>query len=188
MIYFTSDHHFGHKNIIEYAKRPFANVSEMDEVMFNNWNNTVKKDDLVYYLGDFSFCALSLTKDVLERLHGEKILIRGNHDKQRNKLVGPKLFKEIHQELSIKLENRKVLLCHYPYYPNEQELEEAIQNNYDIRYLERRPKNNGGILLCGHVHEKWKIKDKAINVGVDQWDFTPVSEKELSAFINEELK
>jgi len=77
-IFFTSDTHFGHKNILKYCNRPFVNVEEMDEVMIERWNGRIGKNDSVYHLGDFSFS--SNPKTYFERLNGKKILIIGNHD------------------------------------------------------------------------------------------------------------
>jgi len=53
-IWFTSDHHFGHKNIIEFSKRPFANVEEMNAELVKRWNERIAKEDKVYHLGDFA--------------------------------------------------------------------------------------------------------------------------------------
>ena len=53
-VYFTSDLHFGHKNIIRYDHRPFSSVQEMDAELIRRWNNKVKDEDLVYILGDVS--------------------------------------------------------------------------------------------------------------------------------------
>lgn len=79
MIFFTSDHHFCHANIIKYCKRPFESVDQMNEEMVRRWNEVVGDEDTVYYLGDFS-----LAKQAVElfarRLNGEKHFIMGNHD------------------------------------------------------------------------------------------------------------
>ena len=81
----TSDLHFFHKNIIAFHKniiadcqRPFADVEEMNEVIIKNWNEVVKKDDMVYVLGDFSFCSREMVKELVLKLNGRKILIAGN--------------------------------------------------------------------------------------------------------------
>lgn len=79
-IYVTSDLHFGHKNIIKFENRPYKDVEEMTEGLINNWNSVVTANDLVYILGDFSFMGKRKTEEVLKRLRGKKILIKGNHD------------------------------------------------------------------------------------------------------------
>ncbi|WP_042199148.1 metallophosphoesterase [Paenibacillus camerounensis] len=84
-VFFTSDHHFGHKLIIDFESRPFANVQEMDEAMIENWNASVAAGDTVFHLGDFSFLGLEATRDIVSRLNGYKILILGNHDRGRGR-------------------------------------------------------------------------------------------------------
>jgi calcineurin-like phosphoesterase family protein len=78
--YFTSDTHFGHKNILEYEKeaRPFDTVEEMNEQLIANWNDTVNQKDIVFHLGDFAFGAINVP--IADRLNGNKRLVMGNHD------------------------------------------------------------------------------------------------------------
>lgn len=78
--WFTSDTHFGHKNILEYEKdaRPFSTIEEMHEVLIDRWNSVVKPNDVVYHLGDFCFGKRWI--GIAERLHGRKKLVMGNHD------------------------------------------------------------------------------------------------------------
>lgn len=78
--WFTSDTHFGHKNILEFEReaRPFKCLEEMHEVMIDRWNRVVLNCDTVYHLGDFAFGRANLK--IAERLNGKKILIMGNHD------------------------------------------------------------------------------------------------------------
>lgn len=86
-IFFTSDTHFGHANIIQHCERPFASVEEMTEKLIENWNACVKAGDRVYHLGDFALkLNVSEIESIVRRLHGEKFLVWGNHD-QKNKSV-----------------------------------------------------------------------------------------------------
>lgn len=78
-LFFTSDTHFGHENIIGYCDRPFKNVGHMDETLIRNWNATVTPDDQVFHLGDF--CIKGNYHKYRKRLNGNIIHIKGNHDK-----------------------------------------------------------------------------------------------------------
>ncbi len=99
MIWVTSDHHFGHKNIIRYCNRPFATSDEMNKEMVKRWNEKVKKEDLVIHLGDFAFKGRA--KEFREQLNGTILLIEGNHDSKTNEgfikvqgnlIIGNKIF------------------------------------------------------------------------------------------------
>lgn len=79
-IWFTSDHHFGHKNIIEFSKRPFANADEMNAEMVKRWNEKVGQDDLVYHLGDFALMSSGKVRQLRAQLNGRICLITGNHE------------------------------------------------------------------------------------------------------------
>lgn len=78
--WFTSDHHFGHKNILEYEKksRPFATLEEMHDALITAWNSLIGLRDIVYHLGDFAFGKQNLA--FAKKLHGKKRLVMGNHD------------------------------------------------------------------------------------------------------------
>jgi len=78
-----SDPHFDHKNIIRYAHRPFKNVEQMNETILKNYNKKVKKDSLVYFLGDMAFGRGSRGANFwFKQLKGHIIYFRGNHDKR----------------------------------------------------------------------------------------------------------
>ncbi len=78
--FFTSDTHFGHKNILEYEKdaRPFSTIEEMNEIIIERWNSVVTNKDIVYHLGDFAFGRRNI--NIASRLNGKKRLVMGNHD------------------------------------------------------------------------------------------------------------
>jgi calcineurin-like phosphoesterase family protein len=83
-VFLTSDTHFGHVNICNFTNydgspvRPWDSVEEMDEEMVKRWNDTVGSKDKVYHLGDVVINRRSL--QILNRLNGDKVLIKGNHD------------------------------------------------------------------------------------------------------------
>ena len=81
MIFFTSDSHFGHANIIKHCNRPFSSVEEMDEHLISAWNSRVRPSDTIYILGDLIFRSTASPDSYLSRLRGKKHLILGNHDK-----------------------------------------------------------------------------------------------------------
>ena len=78
-LFFISDLHFSHANIINLANRPFKDVLEMNKTLIENWNNTVSKSDTVFILGDFCFGQASVWEKLLRQLNGNKVLILGNH-------------------------------------------------------------------------------------------------------------
>jgi calcineurin-like phosphoesterase family protein len=174
-IWFTSDHHFFHRNIAKYTGRPWESIVVMNDVMVKRWNEVVGKDDLVYHLGDFIFGGKELIKIYANQLNGDKILIKGNHDKNVNRFLDAG-FLEVHDRIDLTIAGRNVIVCHYPYW-NEDEP--------NIKYRERRPIDKGDWLIHGHVHEKWKIKGKMINVSVEQWDYYPVHLETIIDIIEE---
>lgn len=79
-VYTIGDLHFGHKNVIGFDHRPFADVDEMDHVLIELWNGRVQPDDTVYILGDICYRSERAPEWYLQQLKGHKILILGNHD------------------------------------------------------------------------------------------------------------
>jgi calcineurin-like phosphoesterase family protein len=100
-IYLISDTHFDHANIIKYCNRPFRSVSQMDKTIVDNWNETVKENDTVYFLGDWSYGTGSRPAPYwMKRLNGQIISIKGSHDKEGKPRVDLKskkhTFKLVH--------------------------------------------------------------------------------------------
>lgn len=171
MIHFTADHHFWHKNIIEYAHRPFNDVEEMNEIMIHRWNSVVKDDHLTYVLGDFAFASPSKIDHLLRRLNGQKVLVLGNHDYTFKKAKWVKMgFDRVTTGESIDIAGQRVELSHYPTY---------IASKW---------------MLHGHVHNRWRVKENIyytggrLNVGVDVWNFIPVSLNKIIKVVRGKLK
>lgn len=170
MIYFTSDTHFFHSNIIKLSKRPFDNYEAMHESLIYNWNNKVKEKDDIYILGDFSHKGKGIeVNETLKRLNGKKYLIKGNHDGFLNDDdFDESLFEWIKDYYVMRYEKHKIVLFHFPILEWDGYFTEAIH-------------------LYGHVHNSRKsasqykrleiLGRRALNVGVDVNNFTPVSIK-----------
>src|ERR1700677_1793896 len=106
-VWFTSDPHFWHKNIIRLCNRPFSSVEEMHKQLIAHWNNVVSDEDTVYVLGDVFFCGAQKAHEILNQLKGKKILVRGNHDKfTLTKLKS--MFSAVHQQLKIHVRDKAV--------------------------------------------------------------------------------
>lgn len=87
-IWFTSDTHFFHTNIIKYCDRPFYSVEEMNEIMVQRWNAVVKPQDKVWHLGDVAMkCTDKQLNSLLKRLNGHKRLTVGNHDNVKSPAI-----------------------------------------------------------------------------------------------------
>jgi calcineurin-like phosphoesterase family protein len=193
-IFFTSDLHFGHKNILTYCPRPYKTVEEMNETLVNNWNSVVSSIDTVYVLGDLMM-SYEQGKNYVKRLQGKKYLIFGNHDKPFGKTGDTyKKWEEAYKDLGFneiypKLTYEGFNLNHIPY-----------ECPFDKReYLNKyKTLDDGTPLLCGHVHEKWGTLKTSkgtiqINVGVDSpgmpWSglYRPATFEEIYSVYEQEL-
>jgi len=115
MIFFTADLHLGHANIIKHCNRPFSSVDEMDEYLISAWNKSVRPKDSIYILGDLIFRNKMLPEIYLNRLHGKKHLLLGNHDKDWVKKTDmQKYFILVERFVEISDGSNKITLCHYP--------------------------------------------------------------------------
>lgn len=114
-IFYISDTHFGHNNVIYFDKRPFEDSEEMDKEMIARWNDQVKRGDHVYIVGDFIWTKPNAASEYLSKLNGHKHLILGNHDKGMGKEAKTaRFFASIQEIKTIKDDGRKVFMCHYP--------------------------------------------------------------------------
>lgn len=194
MRFFTSDTHFGHKNIIKYSHRPYRDYSHMDEMLINNWNERVGDTDVVYHLGDVAMGDSERWDGILKRLNGYKVLVVGNHDRvfagekarQREKWDEKyhEWFDEVHDNFrGLWLDNGTIVdLSHFPY--------DGDSHDGD-RYEAFRLPDTGRVLIHGHTHaegedgrvSKSKRGTLQVHVGVDSWNYRPVSEDEVISLI-----
>ena len=187
-IFFTSDQHFGHEHIIKFCDRPFEHVDELNEKMVENWNKVVPSDGLVYHLGDFAWGGYQVWKKFRERLNGDIILIKGNHDLKNLTPTAHELFKHVVFQMRVEIEGRRVWLNHFPLL--------CYSGTY-------RDFNGFEYNLFGHVHlsnhasrNNGKDTDRCLNnlfqtqydVGVDFNEFTPISWYEVNEKILAQVK
>lgn len=193
--WFTSDNHFGHRNIIKYCNRPYADVDEMNQKLANSWRELVGVDDEVWIIGDVCMGDKTKTLPLVGSLPGIKHLITGNHDdpfEGRGSWVSDKdieadrwiylqYFDTVENSATLTINGEIVNLCHFPYTG----IARPDRSDGDgDRFASSRLQDDGRVLLCGHVHDAWKTKDKMINVGIDVWDYKPVSEEEIIRTMN----
>ena len=113
-IFYISDLHFKHKNIIKFDGRPFSCTEEMDAILINNWNLTVSNKDKVFILGDFCWGKEEDWLHYLQLLNGVKTLIKGNHDLRQMSSKCRNLFADVKDYKEIKDKGRTVIMSHYP--------------------------------------------------------------------------
>jgi calcineurin-like phosphoesterase family protein len=151
----TSDLHFGHKNIMTFCpvtRARFRNdVDYMNQAMIEEWNAIVGVEDTVYILGDVAFMSGSDAAKTVNRLNGNKILVRGNHDRKTLLDVNFRnAFKEVHEYLDINYNGTKVVMFHYP-------------------IAEWDQMHRGSVHFHGHLHgnpnglEEYRIRDMGMD-------------------------
>jgi calcineurin-like phosphoesterase family protein len=124
MIWFTSDTHYNHKNIVRGVAewedksqcRPFDTLEEHNERLIDNFNKLIRPGDTLYHLGDWSFGGFQFIEEFWSRLQCENIhIVLGNHDHhiERNKDNIQRLFKSVQHYKEIKIGNHQIVLCHY---------------------------------------------------------------------------
>jgi len=154
-IFFTSDHHFGHTNIIKYCNRPFESVQKMDEIMILNWNNRVGPNDTVIHVGDFALCSSEYALKVRNRLNGKIHIVWGNHDKVSRYLK----WESTGDYMELKIADYpSIVIAHYAH---------KVWNKM----------HKGAWHLYGHSHGTLPDDpySKSFDIGVDCWNFTPIT-------------
>ena len=176
-IFFTSDSHANHFNIIGSCNRPFKDENEMNEALIEKWNSVVDEDSIVFHLGDFAWGGYIKWKLFRDALNGHIVLIKGNHDDKNLTTTGEKEFFDfVAYQMKIRIGKRAVYLNHYPFL--------CYAGTY------REPKDQVWA-LHGHIHlgpnslsgldvpRMEYLLPTQYDVGVDMNDFTPISWEEV---------
>ena len=180
-IYFTSDLHFGHSNVIHFDNRPFLSVEEMDAELIRRWNTKVQPDDKVYVLGDMIWKSRDQdASDIIQSLNGQITLIKGNHDHFLHNKQARDLLADVkdYDDICVTLEDgtkRRCILSHF-FIP--------MYNGHHYQ----------GIHLHGHSHftneadyeialAEWMnacgCRNEIYNVGCMYWNYEPVTLDEI---------
>lgn len=155
-IWFTSDTHFGHKNILKFCPgtRLGSTPEEHDQLLINKWNHLVAPTDEVYILGDVFFCGLEESARIAQQLNGIKHVVLGNHDKVIEKSPSlQKMFASVQHYKELVIDDIHMILFHYP-------------------QLEWNGMHRGSFCLFGHVHGTLDnhpeiINFRSMDVGID---------------------
>lgn len=169
--YFTADHHFGHALML--TMRPFSTTDEMDRALIDAWNATVREDDIVWHLGDFSYCDVDRTRAIFNQLKGRKRLILGNHDLDNRGNVRKTLV-----DLAWDQPPTHYAEC-------KQAGERIILNHYAMRTWSASC--HGSWHFYGHSHGRLSNYGRSRDVGVDCPDtgFAPRTFAQLIASIKD---
>ena len=180
-VWFTSDTHFFHENILRFCNRPFGSIQEMNEALISRWNETVPKDGIVFHLGDFAYGGAKEWNDILSRLNGQVYLILGNHDMKKRKQGFMNRFVYVTEQMTIRVGGQAIILNHCPLLT----FGGAYRNVWQF---------------FGHVHSGSRpnpgldhprlsmLFPRQYDVGVDNNDYRPVSFMEVKAKIDSHVR
>ena len=169
-VFVTSDSHFGHRRIAEYANRPYSSVEEMDEDLIKRWNEVVSNDDIVFHLGDFAFGSVEKQKAYFDRLNGAKYLILGNHDGSASRMARIGFLDPVNSRVR-RYGDVDIHMVHNP------------------DHAKSVPED--GFVFYGHCHDRTPEKyDKMptwVNCCVEKWDYRPVCVDDIIMSIGSKL-
>lgn len=167
-IYFTSDLHLGHRNILKLSNRPFGEIEHHDDVIIDNYNKIVGKDDVCYILGDIAWNqSYENYKKIFSRLNGRKYIIIGNHDNKQHLIRCQKdgLIISVESAKNLQIGKDNIYLSHYP------------MREWSGFY-------RGAYHLYGHCHGNLDDYKQSTDIGVDCWEYEPVSYEEVKEYID----
>lgn len=172
-VFFTADEHYRHRNIAEYCGRPWKSTAQMEQKLIFEHNRVVGKEDEVFHLGDFAFVSRQdsmRVKSIVEKLNGTHHLILGNHDEIKPFTYVKCGFESVHTAFWFEVDEYSFVLAHDP------SIYTVFQNDHET------------VVLVGHIHNLFQHmlpERRIINVGVDVWDYKPVSLEEILELLRE---
>jgi calcineurin-like phosphoesterase family protein len=166
-IFFTADLHLGHKKLVADGLRPFQSIEEHNETIIERWNKKVNVYDTVYVLGDVVW---GREYQILERLKGNIFIIEGNHDRMNilRKAKADRIIEGYLSSYLLSYDKKYVWMSHYPH------------RSWNRSF-------HGSYHAYGHVHNTLPDYGLSTDVGVDKWDFTPVSWEEFKAYMENKV-
>lgn len=152
MIYFTSDLHFLHKNIIKFNRPYYSDVASMNEAIVETINARVTPEDTLYILGDVALGSIVAATSYLERINCQIKIVPGNHDSSRglrnyNYLPNVEVLPQLHE---INIGDNSIVMCHFPM---------VVWNC----------SHHGSWHLFGHTHGSYAGLGKSLDVGWDNY-------------------
>lgn len=157
--FFTADLHLKHGGIIKHCRRPFVDYDHQWRVIKTHWNKTIKPGDLTYILGDVCWGS---DYSLLKELNGQKIVIKGNHDNEKTLIKARKegVIQQFYDVKGVRIDGQYIWMSHYAH------------RTWPLKHY-------GAWHIYGHSHGTIPDEGKSTDVGVDCWNFYPVSFKEL---------
>ena len=157
--------------------RPWDNAEEMDEHLVKVYNERVKPNDKIYFLGDVVINRKALK--IMHRLNGDKVLIRGNHDIFRDNE-----YREHFRELRAYHVMNGMILSHIPVH--EASISRFGCNIHGHLHANRVMKARGVDTRTGEILYSDEIDPRYYNVSVEQTDFAPILFEDVLKRITEQ--
>jgi calcineurin-like phosphoesterase family protein len=173
MIYYTSDWHLGEDRLGINGKpnvffRPFNSVEENNRTIMNNFYKEFQDGDILWHLGDVVVGDIQNSEAYLMQMkskypNSQFNVVLGNYDTDKIELLS-KYFHNIYEDFNLVSFSDDLLI---------------YLNHYPSKCKEKLESNEYTFAITGHIHSLWKIKRRIINVGVDAWNFAPISHSQL---------
>ena len=198
-IFFTSDWHIGHHNVIKFSKRPFRDVDHMSKVLINNYNAIVPPNGVCYFVGDMGLCKADTLTKVVNQLNGTKVLLVGNHESRVNSMYS-KGFDVVLYGARIKIAGEMVDVTHCPLRGIKREDTTGMRGSdgtenwhKENKHVDFSVDNKGQFCLHGHIHspnngKSTKISGRQFDVGVDANDYRPIAIGRIESWIAKTLQ